>query len=89
METKVNEYNWAELDFLINNFYEIVTFYCLTNRCMLEYIQKVGSIMSKWDVEYLKLCKNILENGYKCENRTGISTYKLPHQIFLLLHLSN
>ena len=26
METKVNAYNWAELDFLINNFYEIVEY---------------------------------------------------------------
>ena len=26
METKVNVYNWAELDFLINNFYEIVEY---------------------------------------------------------------
>ena len=24
METKVNVQNWAELDFLINNFYEII-----------------------------------------------------------------
>ena len=26
METKVNVQNWAELDFLINNFYEIVEY---------------------------------------------------------------
>ena len=26
METKVHAYNWAELDFLINNFYEIVEY---------------------------------------------------------------
>lgn len=38
-------------------------------------------IMSKWDREYLKLCKNILENGVKTENRTGNDTYKLPHQV--------
>lgn len=37
--------------------------------------------MSKWDREYLKLCKNILENGVKTENRTGNDTYKLPHQV--------
>lgn len=37
--------------------------------------------MSKWDIQYLKLCKDVLENGYKSNNRTGISTYKLPHQI--------
>ncbi|MBQ7141271.1 MAG: thymidylate synthase [Bacilli bacterium] len=37
--------------------------------------------MSKWDVQYIGLCKNVLENGYKSNNRTGIATYKLPHQI--------
>lgn len=37
--------------------------------------------MAKWDIEYLKLCKNILENGYRTNNRTGIDTIKLPHQI--------
>ncbi len=37
--------------------------------------------MSKWDKEYLKLCKNILENGYIGDNRTGVKAYKLPHQI--------
>ena len=37
--------------------------------------------MSKFDKVYIDLCKNILENGTYCENRTGVNTYKLPHQI--------
>ena len=37
--------------------------------------------MSKWDKQYLDLCKDILDNGYYSENRTGINTYKLPHKI--------
>lgn len=37
--------------------------------------------MSKWDREYLNLCKDILDNGYYSINRTGINTYKLPHKI--------
>lgn len=34
--------------------------------------------MSKWDKQYLELCRNILENGTEVENRTGINTVKLP-----------
>lgn len=34
--------------------------------------------MSKWDKQYLELCKNILENGTEVKNRTGINTVKLP-----------
>ena len=34
--------------------------------------------MSKWDKQYLELCRNILENGKEVENRTGINTVKLP-----------
>lgn len=37
--------------------------------------------MSKWDLEYLKLCKKILEEGTLVSNRTGIDVYKIPHQI--------
>ncbi len=37
--------------------------------------------MSKWDLKYAELCENILINGYYGNNRTGIGTYKLPHQI--------
>ncbi len=37
--------------------------------------------MSKWDIEYLKLCKNILEKGSRVSNRTGIDCIKLPHQV--------
>src|SRR5574344_216470 len=38
--------------------------------------------MSKWDKDYLDLCKDILENGYYSNNRTGIPTYKIPHKVF-------
>ena len=34
--------------------------------------------MSKWDKEYLKLCKKIKEEGHEVENRTGINTIKIP-----------
>ena len=34
--------------------------------------------MSKWDKEYLKLCKKILTEGKEVENRTGINTIKIP-----------
>lgn len=34
--------------------------------------------MSKWDKEYLKLCKEILNNGVEVENRTGINSIKIP-----------
>lgn len=37
--------------------------------------------MSTYDVKYLAIAKDILENGYFDTNRTGVSTYKLPHQI--------
>ena len=37
--------------------------------------------MSLYDEKYLKLVKDILDNGYYDNNRTGISTYKLPHQV--------
>ena len=34
--------------------------------------------MSKWDKEYIKLCKKILEEGIEVENRTGINSIKIP-----------
>ncbi len=34
--------------------------------------------MTKWDKDYIKLCKEILENGTEVENRTGINTIKIP-----------
>ncbi|NLL01432.1 MAG: thymidylate synthase [Mollicutes bacterium] len=33
--------------------------------------------MTKWDKEYLKLCKKILEEGIEVENRTGTNAIKL------------
>ena len=33
--------------------------------------------MSKWDKEYLKLCKKILSEGIETENRTGTNSIKL------------
>lgn len=38
--------------------------------------------MAKWDIEYLKLCKKILEEGKEVENRTGINTIKIPSYSF-------
>lgn len=37
--------------------------------------------MSLYDKKYLAIAEDILENGYFDNNRTGIRTYKLPHQI--------
>lgn len=34
--------------------------------------------MSKWDKDYIKLCKRILNEGVEVENRTGINTVKIP-----------
>ena len=34
--------------------------------------------MTKWDKEYIKLCKKILKEGKEVENRTGINAIKLP-----------
>ncbi len=37
--------------------------------------------MSLADTQYLDIVANILDNGYYSNNRTGIPTYKLHHQI--------
>ncbi|MFW2490880.1 thymidylate synthase [Clostridium chromiireducens] len=37
--------------------------------------------MSLYDDKYLSIANDILENGYFDDNRTGVKTYKLPHQI--------
>ena len=34
--------------------------------------------MTKWDKDYIKLCKKILDDGVEVENRTGINTIKIP-----------
>lgn len=38
--------------------------------------------MSKWDLDYLKAAKKILEEGTTVNNRTGIDTIKLPMYYF-------
>ena len=38
-------------------------------------------LMSLADEKYLNIVENILEHGYFDQNRTGIRTYKLPHQM--------
>jgi len=38
--------------------------------------------MSKWDKDYLKLCKKILTEGVEVENRTGTNTIKIPAYSF-------
>lgn len=40
--------------------------------------------MLKWDKEYLKLCKKILEEGKEVENRTINNTIKIPSYNFVL-----
>ncbi len=36
--------------------------------------------MSQFDEQYLKLVENVIQNGCYDQNRTGVATYKLPHQ---------
>ena len=38
--------------------------------------------MTKWDKDYLELCKRILTEGIEVENRTGINTIKVPSHNF-------
>ena len=38
--------------------------------------------MTKFDKEYLELCKKILTEGIEVENRTGINTIKVPSHTF-------
>ena len=38
--------------------------------------------MSKWDKDYLDLCRRILSEGVEVENRTGINTVKVPSAHF-------
>lgn len=38
--------------------------------------------MTKWDKDYLELCKRILKEGKEVENRTGINTIKVPSHSF-------
>jgi thymidylate synthase len=37
--------------------------------------------MSAFDDQYLQIVKNVIDNGYYDQNRTGIPTYKCAHQI--------
>lgn len=37
--------------------------------------------MSLFDEQYLKIVENVISSGYYDQNRTGVATYKLPHQI--------
>lgn len=37
--------------------------------------------MSSADTQYLNIIENILDNGFYANNRTGVPTYKLPHQM--------
>ena len=37
--------------------------------------------MTKFDEQYLALCRRILEEGTYSENRTGVATWRLPQQV--------
>ncbi|MDR2336895.1 MAG: thymidylate synthase [Candidatus Nomurabacteria bacterium] len=37
--------------------------------------------MARFDDQYLDLCERILRDGTYSDNRTGVATYRLPHQI--------
>lgn len=36
--------------------------------------------MSLYDEQYLSIVRSVIEHGYYDQNRTGIASYKLPHQ---------
>ena len=38
--------------------------------------------MSKWDRDYITLCKKIINEGKQVSNRTGIDTIKIPAYTF-------
>ena len=38
--------------------------------------------MSKWDKEYIDLCKKIIDSGVQVQNRTGVDTIKIPYYGF-------
>ena len=38
-------------------------------------------MISNYEKQYIGIVKDIIENGYYSNNRTGIPTYKLPHKI--------
>ena len=40
--------------------------------------------MSRFDDLYLDMTERIINEGYYDQNRTGIATYKLPHQVYIL-----
>jgi thymidylate synthase len=37
--------------------------------------------MSLFDEQYLRIVDNVIRHGYYDQNRTGVATYKLPHQM--------
>ena len=41
----------------------------------------MNSILTELEKQYMEIVKDIIENGYYSNNRTGIPTYKLPHKI--------
>ena len=38
-------------------------------------------MFKNYEDQYIEICKDILDNGYYSQNRTGTPTYKLPHKI--------
>ena len=40
--------------------------------------------MSKWDKEYCKLLREIVTNGTRTQNRTGVDSIKIPSWSFTL-----
>ena len=38
--------------------------------------------MSKWDMDYLGLCRRILDEGVEVVNRTGTNSIKVPSHHF-------
>ena len=44
-------------------------------------------MINNYEKQYINILNNILEKGYYDNNRTGIPTYKIPHQ-FIQFDLS-
>lgn len=44
----------------------------------------VNNPLKSFEYQYVESLQNVIENGIRCKNRTGIDTFALSHQYFLL-----
>ena len=50
----------------------------------MENITSLGGIEQNFETQYARSLENILENGVRCENRTGTDTLMIQHQYFFI-----